>query len=144
MNIPLYIIWSEENNLGIPIVDEQHRAIISTINTLHYFMRNKNGTMITSSTVTILNEYTKFHFITEEGIIKNWKYPEAESHIKLHNELYIKTIDMTSKLRIHNDNSELLQFLKNWWIRHICIEDKKYASFILRRSLTDVDADRNE
>jgi len=39
----LYIVWSDNNELGIPIIDEQHRAIISTINSLHYFMQPGHG-----------------------------------------------------------------------------------------------------
>ena len=39
----LYIIWEEGYNLGIPIIDEQHRAIVATINTYHYFVTGGKG-----------------------------------------------------------------------------------------------------
>jgi len=30
----LYIVWNQNNNVGIKIIDEQHRGTISTINSL--------------------------------------------------------------------------------------------------------------
>ena len=43
MKTTLYIAWNDDNKLGIPIIDEQYRAIISTINSLHYFMQIGHG-----------------------------------------------------------------------------------------------------
>lgn len=36
----LCIVWSDTNNLGIPIIDEQHRGIISASNSLYFSMQN--------------------------------------------------------------------------------------------------------
>lgn len=41
----LYITWKPEHALGIPILDEQHRAVVATINSLFYFMQQDRGLM---------------------------------------------------------------------------------------------------
>ena len=35
----LYITWKNEDELGIPIIDEQHRGVVTAINSLFYFMQ---------------------------------------------------------------------------------------------------------
>ncbi len=43
MSNDLYIIWHPDNDLGIPIIDEQHRGLVSAINSLHYFIKADKG-----------------------------------------------------------------------------------------------------
>lgn len=130
MRNQLYIIWDNKYELGIPIIDEQHRAIISTINTLHHFIMNKKERDVLDSTLIILGEYTKFHFLTEEYIMQEEGYPELGEHKKLHAQLAMETNRVSSKIKFKQDPSELLKFLKGWWLNHICIEDRKYADVI--------------
>ena len=83
----LYIIWEEGYNLGIPIIDEQHRAIVSTINTYYYFVTDGKAGAALKPTFITLEQYTKTHFMTEEYIFEQTEYPEAMSHRKLHEDL---------------------------------------------------------
>ena len=32
----LYINWKDDFNIGIPVVDEQHRGLVVLINSFHY------------------------------------------------------------------------------------------------------------
>jgi len=68
MKTTLYIAWNDDNKLGIPIIDEQHRAIISTINSLHYFMQPGHGDDIIQPTMIILEQYVNIHFKQVEYI----------------------------------------------------------------------------
>mgnify|MGYP002597985030 CR=1 FL=1 len=36
MNRPLYIVWSDAFDTGVAIIDEQHRGLVSLINTFFY------------------------------------------------------------------------------------------------------------
>ncbi|QBG47206.1 bacteriohemerythrin [Verrucomicrobia bacterium S94] len=126
----LYIIWKSDNELGIPVVDEQHRAIISVINTLHYFTIHNMGKEVLESILITLKEYTKYHFMLEENVMEMEGYPDFDHHQKLHNQLAIKMKQISSKIKIEHDPGELLKFLRDWWLNHICVEDRKYAEFI--------------
>ncbi len=65
----LYIVWTEKNKVGIPIIDEQHRGIISTINSLHYFIQTGQGEQIIRPTLIMLEQYVDIHFKTEEALM---------------------------------------------------------------------------
>jgi len=127
----MYIIWNQNSETGIPIIDEQHRGIISTINSLHYFIQNGQGQDIIEPTLIMLKQYTTIHFKTEESLLIKAKYPNLEEHFALHKKLGEKT-KMFSLLGNKTQDSELvLQFLKEWWLGHINQEDRKYIPFVM-------------
>jgi hemerythrin len=126
MKHALYIVWNENNHLGIPIIDEQHRGIVSTINSLHYFIQEGKGLEALKSTLTILKEYTNIHFKTEEALMKNSAYPGFKSHVMLHKGL----MEITQEAISYKEPELALKFLKEWWIGHINKEDKKYAPYV--------------
>lgn len=129
----LYIVWEEGYNLGIPIIDEQHRAIVSTINTFHYFVtRGMTGTVLKPTLIT-LEQYTKTHFTTEEYILEQTEYPETINHKKLHIFLTSKMSEIALAVIPENDSDIVLKFLRKWWLNHIRVEDLKYTSHIRDR-----------
>ena len=130
MNSHLYIIWKDSNNMGIPIIDEQHRGIVTTINSLHYFIQNGHGDEIIAPTLNILLEYTKIHFNAEEKLITEADYPALEKHKELHKKLVEKTKIIAVEVDIKNDPTMVLDFLKDWWLNHINVEDRKYVPYL--------------
>lgn len=128
MSKPLYIVWNSNNKLGIPIIDEQHRGIVATINSLHYFIQEGHGLAVLKSTLDILEQYTHIHFQTEEALMKKIKYPDVEAHVLLHRALMKKTKEISGKSIAHKDPGMALIFLKKWWLNHINQEDRKYVS----------------
>ena len=130
MNLNLYIKWKEEYLLGIPIIDEQHRGIVSAINSLYYFIEEGQGLTILKPTINFINHYVNIHFSTEEKLIKEAGYPELEKHIPLHIKLTRNSAKIAKEAIEYSDATILLKFLRDWWINHINIEDKKFAPFI--------------
>lgn len=128
----LYIIWQESANLGIPIIDEQHRAIVTTINSLYYFIQEGRGLEALRPTFGVLDQYTRIHFITEEELMRRAGFDGLEEHIALHEELSekMKTIARES---ISSKEPELaLEFLKKWWLDHINGEDRLYVPAVMK------------
>jgi hemerythrin len=133
MKNTLYIIWSDNNNLDIPIIDEQHRGIVSTINTFHFFTQEGQGIDALKPTLVTLGQYITLHFKTEESLMKEAGYPGFNGHIQLHKELLKKTIDIAKTATLHNDTDAVLKFLREWWLGHINVEDRKYAPYVRNR-----------
>jgi len=130
LNHNILIVWEPTYNLGIPIVDEQHRGIVSTINSLCYGIQNKHGNEILKPVIGMVAEYTRIHFEIEEDFLKKCGYPNLENHRILHKEL-TSALSHTSKDSIWNkDPQEFLDFLKKWWINHICKEDRVFSQYV--------------
>lgn len=127
----LFIRWTEAQALGIPIIDEQHRITAALINTL-YFMLSNN--LFKDSIVDILRivvHHMRLHNFTEEYLLEKMGYDAIESHKQSHKEyetLLADAIRRTKQAYEQNatKSSELLLFLKSYWMDHICKEDHQY------------------
>lgn len=130
MNYQLYIIWSKENEIGVPIIDEQHRSIVSTINTFHYYVQKGIGEKVVLATLRILEQYTKLHFETEEDLMGKAGFPDFEDHRALHQTLADRTKHIVLTAQQEQDADEVLRFLRQWWMGHINAEDRKYVPYV--------------
>jgi hemerythrin-like metal-binding protein len=136
MSRPLFIKWNERYELGVPLLDEQHRGIVSIINSLYYMIKlgAVNNKLCASILATIKN-YSNIHFITEEGLLEFSGYPDLEKHKTMHGKL-IAEMERMGRAVEHDDFTAieaepLLDFLKKWWIEHINKEDHLYMPHLL-------------
>ncbi len=128
----LFIVWGDINKTGIKIIDEQHRGIVSVINSLYFFIRHKHGENMIFPILELVRNYTQIHFKLEETMLAKAKYPELEAHKKHHAAFVAGLYKEAHAAKIHEDPYALLELLKNWWIDHINKEDHAYAAFILK------------
>jgi hemerythrin len=126
----IFIVWKPEYNLGIPIIDEQHRGIVTSINTLHYCMLNDYVKETLVPIIDMMNDYTHVHFQIEEGFLEKISFPHAKRHHELHEELTDKLKDTGRNSMLDRDPYPFMDFLKKWWIDHICTEDLVFKKFI--------------
>jgi hemerythrin-like metal-binding protein len=131
MKHDVFIVWKNEYNLGIPIIDEHHRGIVSTINSLHFGMVNNYVEEMLNPIINMMYDYTRIHFNIEEAFLEQIDFPTAKAHHELH-------LELTSKLNVEGRRSswgkdpyEFLDFLKKWWIDHICGEDLLFRNYLL-------------
>jgi len=129
----LYIVWNDKYCVGVPIIDEQHRGIVSAINTLFEFIKQGQGQEALKPTFLVLEQYTHLHFKTEQRLLQEIKYPELEAHILLHKKLTDNTQRIERESIVNNNPDMVLAFLKEWWLGHINKEDRKYASYVPNR-----------
>jgi len=127
----LLIVWRPEYELKIPVVDEQHRGIVSAINSLFYGMQNKHGEDLLRPVIGMVKEYTRIHFNIEEMFLRQCGFPELDHHLALHHELTQRLEKFCQKSLWEQDPYEFLEFLKEWWIDHICKKDRDFREFLL-------------
>lgn len=120
MNTLLYIVWNEKQAISIPILDEQHHAIVATINTLYFFINQGWGLSALAPTLKMVKSSVGFHLKTEEGILET--LGADEELISKHKHIYpsfLKLVDHAAdSARAQQDPMVLLKFLKDWWINH--------------------------
>lgn len=112
----LYIQWKKEDEFGIPIIDEQHRAIVGTINSLFFFIQMGKGLTALRPTLNALDQYTKIHFDSEEALLKHIGYPDIDAHALLHQKLVKKMSNVMQDSISQSDPGIVMAFLKEWWM----------------------------
>jgi len=139
MQRPLFIKWHEQNDTGIAIIDEQHKGIVSIINSFYYLMSLGGGTILYSCISETMKNYSRIHFITEEKLLEASSYEDIEAHRAMHRDLTLEIEHIECKAIRDNDSKPLLDFLKKWWITHINEQDQLYAPHL--RAYARVDSD---
>ena len=125
------IEWKPEYTLGIPVVDEQHRAIVATINSLHFAIQHEQGENMLQSVINMVTEYTRVHFAIEENFFSICDFPGLEAHHEMHNAFKRSLSEIGERCLKEKNPLEFLAFLKKWFIDHICNKDRQFKDFLL-------------
>lgn len=129
--------WNNSYDTGIPIIDEQHKELFKITSNL-LILWSKSDTTDQLDTIkndlSSLIKYTKYHFQTEETLLKKYNYPEFDEHIQEHQE-FINFImaqnpegDLAHQYKVIE---EVLTYLAKWITHHISEVDYKYRECLL-------------
>jgi hemerythrin-like metal-binding protein len=124
--------WTPDLEIGIELIDNQHKMLCSYINALHRAVRQGTVGATGRDIVDNLKGYTVSHFSTEEHYFSRSAYPDTEKHTQIHRKFVDKVISVEAQLaagQIHVGN-ELLDFLKDWLLTHIRVTDHQYGPFV--------------
>ena len=120
--------WKDEYSVNVKILDEQHKQLFKTVDSLYQSILEKKEKEKLSEIFEQLNKYAQYHFSTEEKYFKEFNYEEADAHIALHEKFKKNISEMEAKINDENFNTfDLLDFLEDWWVSHILNADKKYS-----------------
>lgn len=134
---PLAIKWSKDLELGIDVIDEQHKTIIDYINDL-YTARFNNDIGGIRSVFNLIIEFTQYHFALEEDLMLRSNFSEFEAHKKIHQKMVDELNGYALRFLQGEDTSGLLQtMMMNWLIGHIK-QDAKYVTDVKKLLNKDV------
>ena len=122
--------WNDSYNIGIEVIDNQHRQILDYINILEEVRKTGNRGKI-KEVLEDLIDYTQSHFTFEENLLEQVHYQYLPSHRGIH-DLFVKRLnDYREKfhqgLSIEND---LYRLLSKWLINHIQHDDQDYVDAV--------------
>ncbi|SDB94840.1 hemerythrin [Acinetobacter kookii] len=122
--------WNETYNIGIDVIDNQHRQILDYINALEQ-VKNTGQRDKIKEVLEDLIDYTQSHFSFEENLLEQVSYQYLPSHRGIH-ELFVKRLnDYRLKFEkgeaIEND---LYRLLSKWLINHIQHDDQDYVDAV--------------
>lgn len=124
------ITWSSQYNLGIVEIDSQHQKMIGIINKLYAAMQASTEKEEMKTILQELIDYADYHFETEEKHFVDFYYEEMIEHIKAH-DAYREKISKFVEEYYNNAimlSFEMMDFLGEWWTKHIQGVDRKYVS----------------
>lgn len=126
------VVWSNDMNLGIDAIDEDHKALMGYVNKLNQSLNLK---ALDHSQTTILQELTDFakvHFNREETLMSQHNYPELPMHKKEHARMLHTLLDLKKEFESGDlvILVDIVAFTKNWWFEHFLREDIKYKKYL--------------
>ena len=132
------IEWNSSFSVGVALLDEQHKQLISMTNLL---LSDPEATVYSERISELLSGLTKYaidHFKTEEGLLEKYNYHELVAHKKEHKTFRLKVVALCQDTIDHKASvpEELLQYLMEWWVNHILTVDMRYRSFLMERGVT--------
>jgi hemerythrin-like metal-binding protein len=121
-----FIKWDDVYKTGNYVIDYQHKRLVRAINDVAEV--SKNSELKQSLLHFVIDElfnYTKYHFSTEEALMKRMNYSQVDEHKVLHAEFVekLKVIKDEFETKNREIDHELLSFLKDWLMGHILEED---------------------
>ena len=129
----ILIKWDDALKVNIQKIDDQHEQLIQMINQLYKVVQTKNPPKDKiSSILQSLIKYVQVHFKTEEDLFYQYNYPNSVSHKKEHDKFANQVLEFQKdfELGVQTVGFELLDFLKNWLVKHILVSDKKYSKYL--------------
>ena len=126
--------WEEEL-LGIPVIDRQHANLIRITNNLHLVHRkgagNSSRRFISAAHEAV--DYVKFHFSTEEKLMKLMEYPDYSGHKKEHEEFTKEILSRCERFQSeeHHLSREFAGFMNVWVKNHISVFDRNFTEYFL-------------
>lgn len=110
------IEWSDDLSTNIPLIDIQHKNLITKINEFLQAVSRGRGQKEIAKAISIFEEFVNSHFETEEKSMLQYKFPDY----KLHKNQHEKFIKVVESLRIEYDVNKLTSnFDKSDFVRKI-------------------------
>ena len=126
------LTWNSSFEIGIPAIDEEHRAIVENFEKLYLLMMSGQGHDFYAELLDFLTHYIDTHFANEEAFQKSIGYDRMDQHMKRHQFFREKIQSLIDEQKSPISNTDLIKlnlFIKDWLIQHILNEDKKLGDF---------------
>jgi hemerythrin len=126
--------WKDSFNIGNAEIDRQHRSFLEMLN--EYYDSGSGGTKdrISDQLIVRIKEYAAMHFHFEEQLMQAAGYKETEHQQKQHRyfESLVSDLESNQRQGKTGDLKRVLSLLKDWFLRHILEEDKKFVPHIIK------------
>jgi hemerythrin len=128
-----FMNWLPDYQFGIPLMDDQHRHWLELLNEFYYCLESGNRKNRQLSLLDEAINYTHFHFQEEEHLMSDIGYMALTEQVMMHKaigqklEAFWQDIAYDKPLTI----SEITGECRDWFKRHILVEDRKYMQAYL-------------
>jgi hemerythrin len=139
--IAMLIVWTNDLNTGIEVIDNQHKRIVDYINQLADAIQQLNRLAV-GPVLDELVDYTVSHFAFEESLQEEAGYELAPLHKTAHDRFAKRVVKYQERHNAGEDIAiELHSMLNTWLVHHIKRDDMAYASEV-KASIHGIISDR--
>jgi len=115
--------WEQKFDQHKEIIDDQHRAILTTVNSIHYLF-NKDDDANIIKHVMMLYSQLQLHFKTEMMILKDNESPLLAEYEKQADKFLDELIDLCDVPNDEHQTQVLFEKFKAWWQTHLQVHEK--------------------
>jgi hemerythrin len=112
--------WNDKHSVGLPEIDADHRALFRIAEQLYENIENGTAQDNLDGYLARLDSYAKFHFETEENLMRRTLFPGYAQHRREHESFAARISNLKRLARSGSaDRAEaLMDFLRNWIEQH--------------------------
>ncbi len=131
--------WKPEYSVQVEEIDAQHFHFHNMLNEFYTAFVEGKDLGVLEETLNDIIAYAVYHFETEEKYFEKFKYKFAEEHHKIHEDMKAKLSQFMAEYKEGKADisMDLLNFLIDWFIDHLTIEDQKYVETLKGKSLEE-------
>ena len=126
--------WDASLETGHAKIDNQHKQLISTLNSIIEASQQGKGSEEIFKTLDFLTGYTVMHFATEEKLQTQYNYPDYLVHKRYHDDFKVTVGELTKRLTDEGPSEELIgvvtKTIGNWLLNHIKGDDFRMAAYV--------------
>lgn len=124
------IVWDFKYETGIDIIDFQHRVLVERTNDLIDLLNKNEAEDHLLPLLIFLEDYTHYHFSTEEQFFDSFDYLDKKKHYNEHDEFKRKILEFKElyKTGLVKIDENLLKYLMDWLVEHIMGTDMEFTN----------------
>ncbi|MDE6362838.1 MAG: response regulator [Lachnospiraceae bacterium] len=128
------LVWNERYNIGVDIVDKEHKKLFSILNKLFDFgQQEEKSQWVCQEAIKYFRDHALKHFADEEVYMVSIDYAGLEVHRRIHRNFRERTIPaLERELELSNYSPDsvnhFLGVCAGWLIGHSLIEDHAIVS----------------
>ncbi|MBU1340612.1 MAG: bacteriohemerythrin, partial [Proteobacteria bacterium] len=126
------IEWDPKYSVDIEEIDAYQQKMFELFNQLIDMKQSQIDAREYVNMITVINDYSKEYFSTEERYLKRKGYPDFNIHAKAHRQFTKSSISLRRELSEDSAQltSEMIKELRDWMINHILTIDSLYVPFL--------------
>ena len=131
-------VWGDQYSVGVKIIDDQHRHLVSCLNKAYQGFYNSSGSYVLADLISQIYNSAAEHFATEEKHFAEFKYDKAEEHQAEHQQLLADVLQFRERLTIEGGSVivDLVDFLEKWLAEHTLDHDRQYIDCFRKHGLS--------
>ena len=126
--------WDASLETGYEKVDNQHKQLVSTLNSLIESSKQGKDKEEIFKVVDFMTGYAIMHFKTEEDLMVKYEYNDYYVHKQYHEEFKVTVGELTKRLVDEGPTERMISIVTSvigdWLVNHIKGDDFKMAVFV--------------
>lgn len=119
------IAWDERYAIGEPDIDGQHRRLFAIYNEIAAVLASGSSDAHRCHIIlTELADYARYHFLTEEALMRARHFPRLAEHAREHREFCGVLQILADRVRQEGDViHDVARFVRQWILNHVILSD---------------------